>query len=412
MALSNAKIVIYTILANALKQNLGASYNLAIKPASLKMLEAEAGGDGSTDKTAVFVGWFLSHPLAMKFLTGTSIAATNFQKVIDGTVTFTTAADALPSTYIALHNEVVVNEPALAGLLALRAAGVDSTFKDDGANLGAGTSGTVLSDAYVMGLYSSWGATKFNNILNTNVLKAVVNETNTSYYTLAQIATLYTTWTHTAVTAQSFFAGLNKLVNAGVTDLKVSDLLAYADSTANFALYTSDPVITLMTSSGGTFAGVAALSASTLADLTIPNAITAIKSCGANFTSLSAVHTADTTKYFSLLSNNAISLAKLGYSGVDFAGLSTIYGTTYTLAKDVEFNALVNPVNADLLKNGVTLAHLKAAYEANVLNDFTPAVKTILATDVTDYDTNFNALVTMTTSSDYAGLQNFHGISF
>lgn len=410
MSMTSAQITECQILISNGLQSLGQKLSLAMKPDAIKMLFAQAGGDGSTDQLGTWLSWIKTKPLAMKFLTTPSISEVNFQKVIDGSITFTTAADGLPATYIALHNENTTNESALAGLLALRALGVDSTYKDDGANLGAGTSGNVLSDAYVMGLYSTWGANKFNAVINTNVLKAVYNDTNANYNSVAGISALYSSWSHTAVTATNFFNGLNKLVGAGVTGLKVSDLLILADNAANFTLYTSDPVVTLMASSGGSFSAITALSTAELAEHTSPAATTAIKSCGANYTLLHGVYAADTTKYSSLLSQDSLNLAKLGLPGINYSALSTFYGTTYTPAKDSKYNLVVGSANIPLIKNGVTLAHLGSAYDAGKLNNFAASdVQKIISGDSLHADNAVNDLVAMTTSSDYGGLQNLGG---
>ncbi len=386
MSITNAKIAEYQcVITNKLKNVLTpAQLTQAKKTDFIKMWEAEAGGNGSTDKLSVAISWLKAHPIACKFLTTPSVAEGNFQEVI--TTTFpTTAANGLPSTYIALHAENKANEPKLAGLLALRAHTVDSTYKDDGANLGAGSAGNALSDAYVMGLYTTWGATKFNTIFNKDFLTSIKNDSNASYNTLATISSVYTGWNHT-VSVNDFFAGVTKLVKAGVSGLKFSDLMADADNQVNFNLHTSDAVATLMGSTGGSWSGVTGLSAPALSELTSPNAITIIKKCGGNFTNMSAVYNADITKFDSLTSQNAVQLMLKGYSGIDFPGLSTGYGTTYTLAADTAFNTIIDPDYNDLWANGVTYNNMKAINTSDRLKAFTSDIKGIMMTDAADYN--------------------------
>lgn len=412
MAITQAKLDQYkALIASILKNGLtNSQYAVATSDNGLKMLEAEAGGDGSTATgAATYVGWLKNNPKAMAFLTGTSDAAKDFQNIISGNVTFTTAADALPSTYIALHAESAANEPKLAGLLALRNAGlgtgsgtgVDSTFKADGANLGAGSAGTLLSDANVMGLYATWGAAKFNAIFNNGTLKAIANESNASYDTIAEVAAVYSAWTNT-VSVSSFFAGLQKMVDSGVSGVKFSDLMGLANNATNFNKYTSDAAITLMASTGGSFSAVTGLSAAEFTALTSINAVNAIKHGGADYTLLHTVYTADTTKLNSLLSDNSLNLAMKGYSGINISTLSTGYGTTYTLAKDAQFNAIVDPDFYPLFANGTTYANVAAAYTANLLHGFTSEVIEQLVKDPANFNTNVGVLVG--SLSDYAGL--------
>lgn len=370
---------------------------------AIKMLEAESGGDGSVNTVMnTYIGWLQNNPLAMKFLTNPSTAESDFQNVISGNVSFTTAADGLPSTYIALHNEDTSKEAALAGLLALRNQGVDSTFKDDGANLGAGTAGNTLTDAYVMGLYNTWGATKFKDIMNDGVLKSIANETNASYDTLAEISAIYDAWANT-VPVTAFFNAVNTMVSSGVTGLKFSEMMTLANNATNFAKYTAPASVTLMASTGGTFAGVTGLASAKFDALTSTNAINAIKNANANFTLLDAVYTASTTKFNSLLSNNSVNLATKGYAGVDLPGLSTAYGTTYTLAADAKFNAIVNPTKYPLFASGITYATLSDAYDAGKINSITPDVLNILVqNDPSHVDANAAALVgTLTDMSGF-----------
>jgi hypothetical protein len=252
-----------------------------------------------------------------------------------------------------------------------------------------------------MGLYATWGKSKFNAIFDKNVLKAIKNESDALYNTVDEVADLYTAWTAT-VNKDTFFAGLSKLVGAGLTTLKFSELYAQANNATNFNLYTSDAAATLMGSAGATWTAATALSATVFSELTKPNAITAIKHGGATYTSMTTLYTADTTKYASLTSNNAVNLMAKGISGADFAGLSTAYGTTYTTAKDVAFNEVINPANWELIEKGVTLAHMNAIQAAGLLKAFTPDIKAIMATNSANYDTIANDLVA---PADFAGFE-------
>ncbi|MDF3048101.1 MAG: hypothetical protein K0R73_1219 [Candidatus Midichloriaceae bacterium] len=404
MALAtNQKITQYKAIITAkLKNSLtAAQYTQAMNDKFITMWDIESGGSVS-NKLSVVVDWLKNAPLASKFFTTTSTAQTDFMTTIASTPAVT-AADALPSTYTALHAETVANEPKIAGVLALRALGVDSTYMDDGANLGAGTAGAVLSSANVMALYTTWGATKFNAILNKNFLTSIVNETNAAYDTLAEVSAVYSAWTNT-VNVNTFFAGVAKLVGAGVTGLQFSDVMADANNVANFNLHTSDAVATLMGSTGGTWAAVTALSAAELSALTSTNAINIIKHCGGTYTNLDAIYTADTTKFYSLTSNNATNLMLKGYAGVDLPGLSTAYGTTYTAVADARFNNIVDPKYADLWAKGITYATMSSAYTANQLKDITPDITQVLYSgDPTNF--NANVAVLVAASATFGGLE-------
>jgi hypothetical protein len=400
---TNQKITQYKAVITAkLKNSLNpGQYTQAMNDKFITMWDVESGG-GANNELATVLTWLKSAPLATKFFTTPSTAQTDFMTTIASTPA-ATAADALPSTYIALHNENVANEPKIAGVLALRALGVDSTYKDDGANLGAGTSGAVLSDANVMALYATWGPTKFNAILNKNFLTSIVNESNTSYDTLSEVAALYSSWTNT-VNVNTFFAGVSKLVGAGVSGLKFSDVMADANNVANFNLHTSDAVATLMASTGGSWSAVTGLSSAELTALTSPNVVNIIKHCGGTYTNLHAIYTADTTKFYSLTSNNATNLMLKGYSGVNLPGLSTAYGTTYTAVADAKFNNIVDPKYADLWAKGITYSTMSAAYDANDLKDITPdIVQTLYTNDPSNFDANVGVLVTGTAT--FGGLE-------
>lgn len=413
MSITQAKTTQYKALLTANEKNAltPTQFYLATKADTIKMVEAQAGGDGSTNTVlGTLLTWVKNNPLAVEFLTSPSVAETNFQNIISGNVTWTTAACGLPQTYIDLHAEDRTKEPALAGLLALRNAGlgtgsgtgVDSTFETDGANLGAGAAGTALTDAYVMGLYATWGASKFNAIFNNGTMKAISNESNASYDTIGEVEALYSAWAHT-VPVDTFFNALNKMVTAGVSGIKVSDLIAFADNATDFNLYTSNAAATLMASTGGSFAAVTALSDAAFTALTSPNAIKAINDAGATYTLLNAVYTADTTKFNSLLSNNSVTLASKGYAGIDLPGLSTAYGTTYTAAADSKFNLIVAPANHPMFANGVTYAHMGDVYTAGKLHSFTPEIQKVLESDPSNYDANVAVLVG--TLADYSGLE-------
>ena len=408
MSISSTKITEYQVLLTHHFKNIltPSQLYMAINPKAIAMLEVESGGSGGNDKVSTYLSWIQSKPLAMKFLTGSSTAANDFQSLI-WTTPAVTAADALPSTYVALHAETLGNEPKLAGVIEARLAGVDSTYKADGANLGAGSAGTLLDDAGIMGLYATWGKNKFNAIFDKNVLKTISNESNTSYDTIGEVAALYSAWTGT-VNKDTFFAGLSKLVGAGLTTLKFSELYGLVNNQTNFNLYTSDAAATLMGTSGATWSGATGLSATEFAALTSANAITAIKHGGATYTSMTTVYTADTVKYATLTSNNAAGLMAKGLSGIDFSGLSTAYGTTYTTAKDVAFNEVIDSAYWELMQQGVSLAHMKAIQAAGLLKAFTPDVKGIIATNHANYDTISNDLVS---PANYSGLETIGGIA-
>lgn len=364
MAITSTKTKEYKVLLKHLLKNTLTPGQLekAASDKFIKMIEAQASGDGSTDVASTALSWATTKPLAVNFLTSSSEASTDFHKVIDGSVSFTTAANGLPATYIALHAETVGNEPKIAGVLALRANGVDSTFTDTDPGLNGNTGGgNALSDAYVMGRYAAWGATKFNAIFNKGLIKAILNESDTNYDTLAEVVAVYdAAWTN-AVAKADFFAAFDKFYDAGYTGLKFSDLWADRNSVANFQSHTSTNAMKLMASTGGTWAGVTGLAAQKYADLTTNNAFQAIDKCGATFTSLDTVYTANAVKLNTLLSNNAVGLCSKQYSGFNFAGLSTAYGTTYSTVKDVEFRNIIDTKNWELFQAGLTYANALAA---------------------------------------------------
>lgn len=382
-----------------------AQFSQAVASDAIKMLEAESGGNGSVNTTlATYVGWVQNNPLAMKFFTTASTAESDFQNVINGGIaTLTTGADILPSTYIALHAENTANEPKLAGLLALRNQGVDSTYKDDGANLGAGTAGNVLSDAYVMGLYGTWGAAKFNAIMNDGVLKSIVNESNALYDTLAEVSAVYDAWANT-VSVSKFFNAINTMVTAGVSGLKFSDMMTLANNQTNFDKYTAAASVKLMASTGGTFAGVTGLSGAEFTALTSANAVNAIENGNANFTLLHTVYGASVMKLTALLSNDSVNLATKGYSGIDISTLSTAYGTTYTLAANTKYNTIVSSENYPLFASGITYATLATAYDNAKLHSITPDILNVLVqNDPASVDTN--AAVLVGTPANFGGLE-------
>ena len=400
MAMTQQKLQVYKVLVHRAFENILTSDQLkmAKSDGALKMLEAESDNDGSVDKLDTFLGWVKSSPLAMKYFSTNS----TFEKIIDGTVSFTTAAAADPSTYIALHAETVANEEKLDGLLALRSLAVDPTFMDDGANLGAGSAGTVYSDANVMGLHTTWGSAKYKAIMNVGLLTTIKNESDTDYDTINEVAAVYSAWS-TSVKVDKFFDTAKSMVEKGVTGLKFSDLMTYADDSDNFAKYTSDSAVKLMASTGGSWSAVTGLSSAAFDALTSKSAIKAIDDAGADFTTLDAIYTASTSKFDSMISDESINLVKKGY--ISFADLSTGYGTTYTTAADVKYNTIINSDYEFLFKNGVTYAHMGTAYDGGKLNGFTSEVDKILAESSSDYDGAFNALVGMDNTSDFAGLE-------
>lgn len=397
------KVLIQTLLESSLTPTQLAT---AKSTAGVLMLEAETADAGDTSKIDTYKTWLTTKPLAMQFFTtaGTD-AYNNFHTTIYSTPA-TTAADALPSTYIALHAETKSNEAKIAGVLALRALGVDSTYGTTGANLGA-VGGTALSDAYVMGRYAAWGADKFTAIFSKGAIASIMNESDANYDTLAEVIAVYDAWSSaTQVSAREFFAGLDKLYDGGVTGIKFSELYADYNNLANFRSHTADNTIKLMASTGGSWATVTGLGAAKYAALTTDNAAKAIASCGATYTAMDTVYTADTTKSGSLLSNDAVSLCSKGYSGITYAGLSTGYGTTYTTAKDVEFRQIVDPKYQDLFAAGVTYAHMAAAQQSGELacvHANSEVNKMIIGSNAPD--TVFSALVGITSTDDFSGLQ-------
>ncbi len=327
----------------------GTQKDLALKTNVLKMWWSESGGDGSAAKMDTLATWAKTKPLALNFLNQND----DFIKVIDGTTSFTTAANGLPSTYIALHAEDVTKEAPLKGLIALRVNAVDSTFGTTGANLGA-TGGTALADATVMGYHSTWGATKFNAIFNKGLIKAITVESDANYDTLAEVIAVYdAAWTN-AVPKDTFFGAFTKFVEKGV-NLKFSELWADVNNLANFQSHTSDNAIKLMASTGGSWATITGLAAQKYADLTTANAATAIDKCGATYTSLNTIYTASSVKANTLLSDNAVKLCSLPTNSINTATQSTAYGTTYTTAKDIDFRAMVDPKYHELYTAGMTL---------------------------------------------------------
>jgi len=400
MAITQQKLQVYKVLVQRAFENIltSSQISMAKSEGALKMLESESSNDGSVDKLDTYLTWIKTKPLAMKYFSTDSV----FEKVIDGTVSFTTAAAGDPSTYIALHAEDTDNEPILDGLIALRRLGVDPTFKDDGANLGAGSAGTVYTDANVMGLHTTWGATKYSAIMNTGVLQTIKNDSDTNYDTINEVAAVYSAWTN-SVSVSKFFSTMKKMVDNGVTTLKFSDLMTYADDTTNFAKYTSDNAIKLMASTGGSWAAVTGLSSTAFDDLTSKNAIKAITDAGADFTTLNTIYTASTDKFDAMISDEAINLVKKGY--ITFSNLSSGYGTTYTTAADVKFNTIVDTNYEFLFKNGVSYTNLATAYDDGKLNGFTSTVNKILLESPSDYNGAFAALVGMDNTSDFAGFE-------
>lgn len=375
---------------------------------AVNLIQAQSAGDGSTDVVATAVAWIKTYPKFFKYSTDTSKESfTDSQLVYNGGLTFAAAARELPETYRALHAETVANEPALDGLFALRSNGVDVAVKDDEDNLTAASgSGTALTDSNVMGFYTSWGAAKYKAIMSKGAIASIVAETDTNYDTLAEVVAVYDAYSASnQVPIAKFFEALDTMTRGGVT-IKFSELYAYRNDLTNFNKFTSPAAIKLMASSGGSFATVSGLTAQKFADLTSTNAVKAMTSCGATYTSMNTVYTASTDKFGAMMTDNSVSLCAKGYSGIDFSGLSTQYGTTYTPATKKAYLDLVEPTNHDLFANGVTLAHVAAAVTAGKDKCFTPALKKIIFDSTASADTIYNDLVTATGSSNFAGLED------
>ncbi len=402
---STTKKAIYKVLFNSnLKNSLTAKeYSLATSDAGLDILEMMSSGDGSTAGLTAYIALIKSNPIAFEYLT-TSDISSKFQNVI-GNISFTTASASDPTTYTTLHNELKANEPKLDGLIALRDLAVDPTINDDGPNLGAGGSGNALSDAYVIGLYATWGAAKFNAIFNHGVLKSIINESNASYDTLAEVAAVYSAWAN-AVPVTTFFSTIDTMVSEGVTGLKFSEMITLANNQTNFNKYTSHAAITLMASSGGSFSNITGLSANEFAALTSTNAIRAIEESDATYTLLHTVYGASTDKLNSLLSKNAVDLASKGYTNLAFSNLSTNYGTTYTLAKKAEFDAIIDAENHTLFADGATYASISALYAAGKVHSIDTETHKIL---VDNDPSNFAADLTTLSATlvDYSGFEAF-----
>jgi hypothetical protein len=346
----------------------GAQTKLALTDNAIKMLWSQGGDAGANPSTVdTWKTWLTTKPLAMSYLTGSKPEIADFIKVIDGTVTpVTTAADALPATYVALHAETVANEPALKGLIALRVLGVDSTYGDGHANIG-GTTGAAQSDATVMGLYGTYGAAKFNAIYNKGVIKAIQLESDATKDTIAEVVAIYDgAWPTTNVKKADFFGTFNKFFDKGI-DLKFSELHADVASPTNFAAHTSDNALKLMGTTGGSWATVSALASAKLAALTSASAITAIEKCSATFTLLSGVYDANLVKFNTLLSPNSLAIcSKPSISNHEYTDLSTGYGTTYTTAADDKFKLLTSP-NALIAidKCGATYSSMSTIHTAS-----------------------------------------------
>jgi hypothetical protein len=401
MALSANKLKEYKVLIDAVLANKLTPGQLALakEDGVVRMVEEQASHDGSSDVYATFETWVTSKPLALSFLKNNA----DFKATIESTPA-TTAADALPATYVTLHGETTSNEAKIAGVLALRALGVDSTYADGHANLG-GTAGTALSDANVVGLYSTYGATKFNAIFSKGVIKAIQNESDANYDTLAEVVAIYDAWGGggETVAVGDFFKALDDIYDAGYTGLKFSDLYADASSVTNFKAHTASNVVKLMASTGGTWSGVTGLAAQKFADMTTDNAVRAVEKCGATFTSIDNVYTASSTKANTLLSKSLVDLCSKGYTGFNFAGLSTAYGTTYTAAKDVEFrNIAGEAANWELFGAGLTYANALAAGDKLkcVAND--NGLKTLVVNSgIAD-----TLISDLTTPADFGGIQS------
>lgn len=375
---------------------------------AVNLIQAQSAGDGTTDVVATAVSWVKTYPKFFKYSTDTSKESfTDSQLVYNGALTFAAAARELPETYRVLHAENVANEPALDGLFALRSNGVDVAVTIDEANLtaAAGT-GAALTDANVMGFFSTWGAAKYKAIMSKGTLASIIAETDIAYDTLEEVIAVYDGYAAAnQVPIARFFEALDTLNRGGVA-VQFSQLYAYRNDLTNFNKFTSAGAIKLMASAGGSFTTVTGLTAQKFADLTSTNAVKAITSCGATYTNMDAVYTASTDKFSGMMTDASVSLCAKGYAGIDFAGLSTQYGTTYTPGAKKAYLDLVEPVNHDLFANGVTLANVAAAIAAGRDKCFTPVLKKIIFDSTASADTIYSDLVTMTGASAFAGLED------
>lgn len=379
---------------------------------AVNMIEAQAGGGGATDVVATVVNWVKTYPLFFKYSTDTSKESfTDSQLVYNGALTFAAAARELPETYRALHGENRANEPALDGLFALRSNGVDVGTRVDTPNLtGTTGSGTALTDAAVVtgggSLFGTWGLVKYKAIMNKGVTAAIIAETDTTLDTIAEVSAVYDGYaTGNQVPRERLFEAIDTLTRGGVS-VQFSQIYALRNDMTNFNKLTSPGAIKLMASAGGSFATVSGLSAQKFADLTNTNAIRAIDKCAATYTALDTVYTANIDKYNALLTDASVSLCSKGYAGIDYAGLSTHYGTTYTPAVKKAYLDLVEPVNHDLFANGVSLANVAAAITAGRAKCFTPVLKKIIFDSAAPAATIYNSLVGLAGTDPYSGLED------
>ncbi len=387
------KVAIFTAYRDGLLN--ANQLNTALQKTSIRLLDSQSTG-GTVDTMATFLSWIQTKPLAIKFLTGNAAIQSNLIAVLTDTgLAALQAADILPATYITLHNELISNEDKIAGVLALRAANVGSDVRDDEVNLtaAAGT-GTVLTDANVMGLYTTWGVDKYKCIFNKALLNSIVVETVAGYDTLAEISTLYSAWTNT-VNVKTFFTGVAKVAAKDAT-AKFSDMIAYANNITNFNLITSDNAVKLMGTAGGTLATISGmtLGSDKFNKLTSAKAMEAIDKGGATYTLLNTAYTVSPYKVDAILSDDSRAVMRQSIAGLDLSGLSAAYGGAYTTAADKKFRDVVKyGLDTGAFKKGVTYANVALAYDTGKLGSLDYAAINLMDDDGATANTVFAALV-------------------
>jgi hypothetical protein len=375
--------------------------NTALSKNAIRLLDAQSTG-GTVDTMATYLSWIQTKPKAIKYLTKEAAIQTDLVAVLtDAGLAALQAADILPATYITLHNEDITLEPKISGLIALRAANVGSNVLADTPNLtGTTGSGAALTDANVTGFYATWGADKYKAILNKSVLNSIVVETDTSYDTLAEVAALYSAWTNT-IPAKSFFAGLAKVAAKDAT-VKFSDMMTYASDLPNFNLVTSDNAVKLMGTTGGSMATIVgmALGSAKFKALTSAKAMEAIDKGAATYTLMNAAYTVSPYKLDAVLSDDARAVMRQGLAGLDFSGLSTGYGGTYSTAADKKFRDVVKyGLDSGAFKKGITYANIAATYDTGKLGVLGYAEVDLLDDNGATANTVFAALVPATAAN-------------
>ncbi len=388
-----------------------AQLNMALEKNTIRLLDAQSTG-GTVNTTATYLSWIQTKPKAIKYLTKEASIQNDLVAVLtDASLAALQAADKLPATYIALHNEDISNEVKINGLIGLRAANIGSNVRSDSLNLtGTGGTGTVLTDANIMTLYTTWGADKYKAIFNKNLLHSIVVETDIGYDTLAEISALYSTWS-TTVPAKAFFNGVAK-VGAKDATVKFSDMMAYASSPSNFNLVTSDNATKLMGTAGGSFAAVVGmtLGSDKFNALTSAKAMESIDKGGATFTLMDAAYTVSPYKFDALVSDDARAVQRQSIAGLDFSGLSTAYGGAYSTAADKKFREIIKyGLDTGAFKKGITYANIGLAYDTGKLGALGYAEIDMLDDNGATANTVFGALVpgTVTNLSGYETLPEF-----